>query len=77
MVPQPGTWYSRGTRLTAVVGEYAYFDGRASAAENFEERTGIAQWNGSRYIPVAGPASSYESATEYSSHELRAELRDQ
>jgi hypothetical protein len=31
---------------------------RASAAENFEERTGIAQWNGSRYIPVAGPASS-------------------
>jgi hypothetical protein len=100
MVPQPGTWYSRGTRLTAVVGEYAYFDGRASAAENFEERTGVAQWNGSRYIPVAGPASSpygggalryvsvialpggrqrlyYESATEYSSHELRTELRDQ
>jgi hypothetical protein len=58
MVPEPGTWYSRGTRLTAVVGEYAYFDGRASAAENFEERTGIAMWNGSRYIAVAGPASS-------------------
>jgi hypothetical protein len=58
MVPEPGTWYSRGTRLTAVVGEYAYFDGRASAAENFEERTGIAKWNGSRYISVAGPASS-------------------
>lgn len=100
MVPQPGTWYSRGTRLTAVVGEYAYFDGRASAAENFEERTGIAQWDGSRYIPEAGPASSpfgggalryvsvivlpggqqrlyYESATEYGSHELRTELRDQ
>jgi hypothetical protein len=58
MVPQPGTWYSRGTRLTAVVGEYAYFDGRASAEENFEERTGIAKWDGSRYIAVAGPASS-------------------
>ena len=58
MVPEPGTWYSRGTRLTAVVGEYAYFDGRASAAENFEERTGIARWNGSRYIAIAGPASS-------------------
>ena len=58
MVPEPGTWYGRGTRLTAVMGEYAYFDGRASAAENFEERTGIAMWNGSRYIAVAGPASS-------------------
>jgi hypothetical protein len=58
MVPEPGTWYSRGTRVTAVVGEYAYFDGRASAAQNFEERTGIAKWNGSRYIAIAGPASS-------------------
>jgi len=58
MTPEPGTWYSRGTRITSVVGEYAYFDGRASAEENFEERTGIAEWNGSRYIAVAGPASS-------------------
>jgi hypothetical protein len=100
MVPEPGTWYSRGTRLTAVVGEHAYFDGRASAAENFEERTGVARWDGSRYIAVAGPASSpfgggalryvsvialpggkqrlyYECATQYGSHELRTELRDQ
>jgi len=58
MAPEPGTWYSRGTRITAVVGEYAYFDGRASAAQNFEEQTGIAKWNGSRYIAIAGPASS-------------------
>ncbi|HUC22908.1 MAG TPA: hypothetical protein VMA73_09395 [Streptosporangiaceae bacterium] len=58
MVPEPGTWYRRGTRLTSVVGDYAYFDGRASADENFEERTGTAKWNGSRYVPVAGPASS-------------------
>jgi hypothetical protein len=58
MVPDPGTWYSRGTRITAVIGEYAYFDGRASAAENYEERTGIAKWDGSRYVAVAGPASS-------------------
>jgi hypothetical protein len=41
-----------------VVGDYAYFDGRASAAQNFEERTGIAKWDGSRYLAVAGPSSS-------------------
>jgi hypothetical protein len=58
MVPEPGAWYSRGTRLTAVMGEYAYFDGRASASENFAERTGLARWNGSQYVAVAGPASS-------------------
>lgn len=58
MVPEPGTWYSRGARITSVMGDYAYFDGRASAAQNFEERTGIARWNGSRYIAIAGPASS-------------------
>lgn len=58
MEPGPGTWYRRGTRITAVVGEYAYFDGRASAEQNYEERTGIAKWNGSRYVAEAGPASS-------------------
>jgi hypothetical protein len=58
MVPEPGTWYSRGMRITAVLGEYAYFDGRASAAQNFEERTGIARWDGRRYIAQAGPVSS-------------------
>ena len=58
MVPEPGTWYSRGTRITSVVGEYAYFVGQASAEQNFEERTGIARGNGSRYIAVAGPVSS-------------------
>ena len=79
MVPEPGTWYGRGTRITSVVGEYAYFDGRAAAAENYEERTGIAKWNGSRDIAVAGPVSSpfgggalrYVSAIELPAGKLR------
>jgi hypothetical protein len=58
MEPDPDTWYSRGTRITSVLGDYAYFDGRATAEQNFEEETGLAHWNGSRYIPEAGPVGS-------------------
>ena len=63
--PRPGEWDSRGARVTAVRlapgSVVAYYDGRASAAENFEERTGIATGTDPAALAAVGTAAAAES----------------
>jgi hypothetical protein len=62
---RPGEWDARGVRVSSVRftpgGVVAFYDGRATAAENYEERTGLAMGTGPAALSAIGSQPVAES----------------
>lgn len=80
LTPTPGTWNARGTRVTSVLREpagwTAFYDGRASADENWHERTGVAAGTDpSAFHVTQGPSPAGHTARYLSLATLSAGYR--
>jgi hypothetical protein len=65
LAPRAEGWDSRGARIADVLGSngsrVAYYDGRATFEENWEERTGVAASNGTGVFTAVGDAPAASS----------------